>query len=168
MLTVSNVLTLLRVPFALAFLVNSTYVRVLAIVLAMLTDYLDGFIARRSGATSQLGAFLGPLVDKFFVLFVGCVLISEGTLAAWQLPALMARDFFLLLFAGYLLFSGHWKQHTWRSIWWGKVSTVVQCLALIALALKIHLHWGVYLGFIALGMLVFLELLQQAKSEVRG
>ena len=99
MLTLSNALSLSRAVFALAFLWENTLIRLLALVLAMVSDFLDGFLARRYKTTSQFGAILDPIMDKFFVLFVGVILCLEGGLAVWELIALLSRYIFLGFFA---------------------------------------------------------------------
>ena len=63
----SNTLSLLRAPLALLFLVEKPYLRLIAILLAMLTDSFDGYLARRSSSVTQLGTILDPAMDKFFV-----------------------------------------------------------------------------------------------------
>ena len=69
-ITFSNFLSILRGPLALFFIIDNAFYRCLAIVLAMATDSLDGYLARRFQMTSQIGAFLDPLMDKFFVFFL--------------------------------------------------------------------------------------------------
>ncbi|MBM3199074.1 MAG: CDP-alcohol phosphatidyltransferase family protein, partial [Chlamydiae bacterium] len=78
MFSLSNVLTFLRAPLALFFLIDSPPLRLLSLLLAMITDYMDGYIARKTRTTSQFGAKLDPLMDKFFVFFVLTVLFLEG------------------------------------------------------------------------------------------
>ena len=70
MMTVSNILTLLRAPLALVFLLENQTYRLIALCLALASDGLDGFLARRWKQSTQLGAVMDPLVDKFFALFV--------------------------------------------------------------------------------------------------
>ena len=108
-LTFSNFLSLVRGPLAFLFILDSPFYRSLAIGLAMLTDSIDGYIARKSGTTSQLGAFLDPLMDKLFVFGVACILVYEGQIALWEAYALVTRDFAVLFFALYLM-----KNHRWR------------------------------------------------------
>ncbi len=67
-LNFSNVLSLSRALFAFAFLQENAMIRVLAIALAMLSDFLDGYLARRQKTASQFGAILDPIMDKIFRL----------------------------------------------------------------------------------------------------
>ena len=70
----SNFLSILRIPLAFALVTDFSLYRALAIGLAMITDGLDGYLARRYRMTSQVGAFLDPLTDKFFVFFAIMIL----------------------------------------------------------------------------------------------
>lgn len=128
-----------------------------AIALAMFTDGVDGYLARRYKATSTLGAILDPLTDKFFVFFALMVFLSEGRLLGWQVAAMMSRDFFLCLFGLYLYFSGHWDSYRFQSVRWGKVSTALQLVTLVLLTLSVQFPSYFYCLFILFGVLAFIE-----------
>src|SRR5581483_12415887 len=98
MLNLSNSLSLLRAPLAFLFLLENTTLRLVAIVLAMLTDSIDGYLARRYQGTTRFGAILDPAMDKFFVLFALVVFVLEKKLLLWQAGAMLSRDFALCLF----------------------------------------------------------------------
>lgn len=102
MLNLSNILSLSRAGLALAFLQENMLIRLLAIVLAMTTDFLDGYLARLQKTTTKFGAILDPIMDKFFVFFAGVVLLLEGRLVGWELGALISRDISLCIFGLYL------------------------------------------------------------------
>ena len=60
---------------------------------AMATDWVDGWLARRSGSSSAMGSLLDPVADKILVLAVLIVLLGEGVFAAWAVAAIVAREF---------------------------------------------------------------------------
>jgi CDP-diacylglycerol--glycerol-3-phosphate 3-phosphatidyltransferase len=60
--------------------------------LAMVTDWFDGRLARRSGRTSALGSLLDPVADKLLVLTVMIMLVGEGVFDAWMVAAIVARE----------------------------------------------------------------------------
>lgn len=165
MFSLSNGLSLLRAPLALLFLSPSMLVRVIAIVLAMLTDALDGFLARRYRSTTQLGAVLDPAMDKLFVFLALGVLLYEQQFAVWQALSMITRDVFLLIFAIYLKISGKWQAYQFRSIRWGKATTALQFIVLICLTLKITIPPSAFSIFIVFGLLAFMELLQLVKKQ---
>ncbi len=165
MLSLSNTLSLLRAPLALALLVDSTPIRLSAIFLAMCTDCLDGYLARRRRTASQFGAILDPAMDKFFVYFALLLFLSEGKIEIWQACAMVARDFFLFLFALYLSCFRLWHNYRYRSIRWGKVSTAMQFICLFGLALGLKIPTFIFGLFIATGFLAFIELFKVRTSH---
>lgn len=60
---------------------------------AMATDWVDGWLARRSGKPSAMGSLLDPVADKVLVLSVLIVLADEGVFAGWMVAAIVAREF---------------------------------------------------------------------------
>jgi CDP-diacylglycerol--glycerol-3-phosphate 3-phosphatidyltransferase len=164
MLNLSNSLSLLRAPLAFLFLVENQTLRLIAIVLAMLTDSVDGYFARRYHATSRLGAILDPAMDKFFVVFALTVFLLEGRLEVWEACSMISRDFSLCLFGIYLSLSGYWQSYEFRAIRWGKITTALQFIVLIALTFGLTLPWYLYVTFIVFGALALYELLQFKKA----
>ncbi len=165
MLSLHNSLSFLRAPLAFLFLVENTTFRIVAILLAMLTDSIDGYLARRCKAVTRFGAILDPAMDKFFVFFALTVLFLEGKLELWQSLAMISRDFFLLLFGLYLSLTGHWESYRFTAIRWGKVTTALQFLVLIGLTLDVFFPSYLYGIFVLFGMLAFIELWQIRKNS---
>jgi CDP-diacylglycerol--glycerol-3-phosphate 3-phosphatidyltransferase len=94
-----NLLTIGRVlviPFVLYFIDNRSQVRsfvaMILYLLAAVTDFLDGFLARRRGQVSILGKFLDPLADKLIVMAALVVLVDVDRLPAWLVVLLLARE----------------------------------------------------------------------------
>lgn len=56
------------------------------------TDWLDGYLARRRGATTQLGKFLDPLADKILITTVLIMLIPLGRVPAWLVALMIGRE----------------------------------------------------------------------------
>ncbi len=165
MFSLSNGLSLLRAPLALLLLSHSMFIRLAAIVLAMFSDALDGFLARRRRSTTQLGAVLDPAMDKLFVFIALSVLLYENQFEVWQALAMITRDLFLLVFAVYLKLSKKWQAYQFRSIRWGKATTALQFLVLISLTLKVRIPSYAFTVFIIFGLLAFVELLQLVKKQ---
>lgn len=164
MITLSNGLSFFRAPLAFLFLQESPALRLVAVFLAMLTDSIDGYFARRYKSTSQFGAILDPAMDKFFVYFALTALFFEGRIAPFELIAMLSRDFFLVLYALSMFVLGRWKFIVFRAIRWGKVTTALQFIVLIGLILKISFPWYVYGSFVLMGWLAFCELFQVPKN----
>ncbi len=108
-LTISNLLSIFRgllsIPFALVMLVPAEPLRLwaLAIVLAgMLTDKLDGDLARRRGEETEWGRILDPLADKVCIAVMSLVLLVLGDLPAWFFGVLIGRDLLILAGGAYI------------------------------------------------------------------
>ena len=94
MINIPNSLTLLRIAlipvFVLVFYLNIPYANWVAcgvFVVAAITDWLDGYLARKLNQTSKLGAFLDPVADKLMVAVV-LVLLVEKYPSIWlSIPA---------------------------------------------------------------------------------
>lgn len=158
MFTPSNLLSLLRGPLALLFIIDNAFYRSLAIFLAMVTDSLDGYLARRWRMTSKLGTVLDPVMDKFFVFFIIGIFIHEGSLQIWEALALISRDFAVIIFGIYLAIKGVWSNFRFQSIWCGKISTTLQFFVLLALTFHIVIPSPVYIIFVLLGVMSLVEL----------
>jgi CDP-diacylglycerol---glycerol-3-phosphate 3-phosphatidyltransferase len=158
LLTLPNFVSFLRFPLALLFLYNNPAIRLFAIITAMLSDGLDGYLARRNKIKNKVGVMLDPLADKFFVLFVAVTLISEGKLELWQVVALGCRDISVLLFGCYLVAAKKLFYYEFRAIRCGKITTFLQFIVLIALTLNITIPAPFYIAFILLGILSLVEL----------
>jgi CDP-diacylglycerol--glycerol-3-phosphate 3-phosphatidyltransferase len=61
-------------------------------VVAMATDQVDGWLARRSGTSSSLGKLLDPVADKVLVLAVLVMLVGEGVAPAWMVALIVVRE----------------------------------------------------------------------------
>ena len=61
-------------------------------MVAMATDQLDGWLARRQGRTSQLGSLLDPIADKLLVLSTLVVLTGEGVFPGWMVALIVVRE----------------------------------------------------------------------------
>ncbi|HBF11956.1 MAG TPA: hypothetical protein DDW49_00980 [Deltaproteobacteria bacterium] len=101
----------------------------LSLSLAGLTDFLDGFIARRFHQRSRLGSMLDPLADKFLML-AGYVLMSHLGKIPWTLTYLIvSRDFLILAGAGILLLMK--VKLLFRPTRFSKLATFSQIMVLI-------------------------------------
>lgn len=145
-LTVSNLLSLSRIPLALCFLVVHEPGWLTAVVVAgAATDLLDGAVARLSGTVSEMGVLLDPFCDKLFVL-IGLISFLPAPTLDWAgFLILVLRDVFT---AGtYLLgrLVGH--RYPFRSRWGGKVTTALQLATLLAL-----LYWPDYVPLFILAV----------------
>ncbi|MCK4934847.1 MAG: CDP-alcohol phosphatidyltransferase family protein [Simkaniaceae bacterium] len=165
MLTISNSLTFLRGPLAFLLLIESVSIRIVAIALAMLTDCVDGYFARKYSSASRFGAILDPIMDKFFVIFALCIFFSEDQLSGWQAGVMLSRDVVLFFFISYLVLTQSIKSYKFRSVLWGKITTSMQFLFLILLSIGCVIPAFFYYFFVLFSMLVLFELVKIKKQS---
>jgi CDP-diacylglycerol--glycerol-3-phosphate 3-phosphatidyltransferase len=72
---------------------NHAYVATTVFLVAMATDQVDGWLARRWDQTSALGSLLDPIADKILVLATMVMVLGEGVVPAWMIAAIVAREF---------------------------------------------------------------------------
>ena len=96
----ANKLTLSRVIMIPLFLVvlylgfpNSQYVALAIFILASITDFVDGYIARHCNQVTDFGKFMDPLADKLLVMAAMLWFVETGRFPAWALLIVIAREF---------------------------------------------------------------------------
>ena len=103
-MTTASKITLVRVAFIPLFMVfmylsggvaNSwqLWVSLAIFIIASLTDYIDGYIARKYNQVSDFGKFLDPLADKLLVIAAMTMFCEWGVFPAWALMIVLTREF---------------------------------------------------------------------------
>lgn len=118
------------------------------------TDGLDGFLARRWGAASRLGALLDPVADKLLLSGAILTLALTGLTPAWLAWLVLGRDAAILGFAAGALLLTRTRRH-FPPTAAGKLSTAFQILYVLAVtagagalapaSVAVGLQWGVLL-----------------------
>src|SRR5918999_4251480 len=137
-MTFANQLTLLRlvavVPVMIALYLPFGWARWMALALyvgAVLTDYFDGIIARRSGKVTGFGKLMDSIADKALIVSIFFALVGEGSMAAWMAAIMVIREFavtglrMVALEAGEVIAANRW----------GKAKMNAQSLAVFILLL---------------------------------
>lgn len=128
-----NSLTLLRLILAFVFPFASEQYRLVIVMVALATEYLDGAFSRWFNLHTPLGALLDPVADKCFVLSVAVVMFLETDISWWQFLLFGARD--IAVFCGALFVA--WEKN-WRAFFYvvprilGKVATVFQFMLFLS------------------------------------
>lgn len=125
------------------------YFASLLFVLASVTDFFDGYIAREWNQMTMLGAILDPLADKMLTLaaFLGLMMIGEAS--AWAIYIIIVRELFITGIRTVAVSEGLSVKASWA----GKVKTVSQMIAIGFLLM----HWplGSELLWIAVALTVY-------------
>jgi CDP-diacylglycerol--glycerol-3-phosphate 3-phosphatidyltransferase len=99
-MTFANQLTLIRlvavVPVMVALYLPFGWARWVAVaiyVAAILTDYFDGIVARRSNDVTGFGKLMDSIADKALIVSIFFALVGEGSMAAWMAAIMVIREF---------------------------------------------------------------------------
>ncbi len=93
----ANKLTILRVIMIPLFMyllyIDQMYYALAVFVIASLTDYVDGYIARKYNQITDFGKFMDPLADKLLVTSAMVFFVEIGLMPSWALLLVIAREF---------------------------------------------------------------------------
>jgi len=126
-----TVLRILLIPVFVSLLVyGKPGVALLVFLTAAVTDLLDGYVARRRGSQSRLGAFLDPMADKLLLSASFVTLTYLKALPFWIAAVVITRDVILIM--GALLIHMVGARIYPHPTWAGKAATFSQVLTVLA------------------------------------
>ncbi|MBD3823421.1 MAG: CDP-diacylglycerol--glycerol-3-phosphate 3-phosphatidyltransferase [Epsilonproteobacteria bacterium] len=125
------------------------YFAALLFVLASVTDFFDGYIAREWNQSTMLGAILDPLADKMLTLAAFLGLMMVGAASAWAIYIIIVRELFITGLRTVAVSEGISVKASWS----GKVKTVSQMIAIGFLLM--HWPFGSELLWIATALTVY-------------
>ena len=135
-MTLPNILTCVRVLLIPVFLVlayqNNLPCDVAALivyVVACLTDYVDGYLARKNNQVTNFGKFMDPVADKLLVMAALLIFVEDGTIAAWMVAIILGREF--IVSALRMVAASEGLVIAANS--WGKAKTMITMITLIFL-----------------------------------
>lgn len=135
-LTISRiVLTFICIGLILRNTFNSLILAFLIFLIASLTDFLDGFMARRKNLVSDLGKILDPIADKILIIGVFLAFLQVGVINAWMVSVIMLREFIITSLRLYSLNKGIVLEAQVL----GKHKTVSQIIGIITIFLTLIL-----------------------------
>jgi CDP-diacylglycerol--glycerol-3-phosphate 3-phosphatidyltransferase len=156
-LTLANSLTIARLlailPIMVALYVEFPGNRTVAVVLyaaAILTDYLDGILARRQRKVTNFGKLMDSIADKALIVSLFFALVGEGSLPAWMAAVMVVREFAVTGLRMVALEGGE----VIAANRWGKAKMVSQSLAVLVLLLGFETT-----GFVLASVALILTLL---------
>lgn len=140
-ITVSRLIAL---PFLFFLLQTPTpdhrWISVIIFLIASLTDWLDGYLARKLDQVTELGKFLDPLVDKLLVLAPLLILIQLQQIPAWAVFLILFRE---LAIAGWRVNPNLIGNSSIQGAnLWGKLKTISQMTAIALLLAPLPVSWN--------------------------
>lgn len=156
---IPNLLSLSRIPLALIFcLVPNTLLRLIIVLLALVSDCLDGYLARKNNCVSKLGVILDPIGDKVFAYSTLLIFFLEKKISLIGGFAFISRDLALIIFTLYLILMQKWQSYQISAFILGKIFTSFQFLLMFALVLNWKAPSWMYAIFGIVALLSLMEL----------
>ena len=129
-LTLANTISMLRAAAAIPIIYTLNYpemraVTAVIVILAILSDALDGYLARRAHEVTHVGMWLDPIADFIIITSVVLYLVILEIFPLWFFIFYIVRHFLIAVPALYFVNTGQYILH---SNWWGKWSTGITAL----------------------------------------
>lgn len=141
---VPNILTMFRIasiPVLVVILLSPSktagFWAAAVFALASITDWLDGYIARRMGIVTVFGKFLDPIADKLIVMAALIMLLPHGRVPAWMVLVILGREIIITGLRGIASTEGI----VIAASELGKFKTIFQIVAILGLLLHYDYHW---------------------------
>lgn len=172
-MNIANQLTILRVimiPFFMYFQLLGTesgmLIALVLFVAASFTDFLDGYLARKYNLITNFGKFMDPLADKLLVTAALVGFLQLGTINAWVVMIILAREFIVSIFRAVAAAEGV----VIAADWWGKVKTNVQMLAVIVLLMSNYpfQQFGIPMDQILINLAAILTVISGANYIIKN
>jgi CDP-diacylglycerol--glycerol-3-phosphate 3-phosphatidyltransferase len=84
---------IILIPFFILITPKSPFLGIAIFLIASITDFLDGYLARRSGQITKFGIILDPIADKFLVISALILLVDMVKISAWIAIVIIVREF---------------------------------------------------------------------------
>jgi len=125
------------------------YFATLIFVLASVTDFFDGYIAREWKQQTKLGAIIDPLADKMITIAAFLGLMLNGEASAWAIYIIIVRELFITGIRTVAVAEGLEIKASWA----GKIKTVAQMIAIGFLLM--HWPFGSALLWVAVALTLY-------------
>ncbi len=125
------------------------YFAVAVFILAILTDFFDGMVARIKKEKSELGQIIDPLADKLLLLtaFITLLLLNQYSMYLWLVLIVVSRDLIISFGFGILKMLNIEVKISPSS--WGKITTFSQMITILWILLQIPYYF--YISLVAAG-----------------
>jgi len=164
-----NKITILRILLIPIFIIllyikvrYIEYIAALVFILLALTDALDGYLARKKQQVTDVGKLLDPLADKLLVSSALIFLIGKGV-PAWMAFIIIAREFAV---AG-LRYVTLTKNIVISASKWGKIKTVSQIIAIVAVIINIPYNWYIMLAAVIITVISGIDYFIKARKYIK-
>lgn len=165
-MTLPNQLTLFRIVLIPVFMwvlfslpepINR-YNAVAIFIIASITDFFDGYLARKMNLVSNFGKFADPLADKLLVMSALISMVKLEDLSVVVVVLILAREFIITAFRTLAMEANI----VMSASWWGKVKTAVQMIMIVVVLLDLPYDFMVYVERVLIVSAVILTVVSGA------
>jgi CDP-diacylglycerol---glycerol-3-phosphate 3-phosphatidyltransferase len=186
LLNVPNVLTVARIPLTILLCAFIHYqlwpVALVTFAIAAVTDWIDGWWARKFNQMSAFGRVFDPLTDKILLgsAFIFLIPVEHAATQTWMVAVVIGRELLITGVRGYVESLGK----KFGADWFGKLKTILQCVWLLAVLVYLTLreqvpesglvapveilHYGLLYAMLAATVLSGLQYIGKAYRLVYG
>lgn len=161
-----NQLTMARIimvpVFMTLMLMGFEIPALIVFAIASITDFLDGYIARKKNLVSSFGKIMDPLADKLLSFGALVCFIQMDIVSVWAPMIIIAREFFVTSMRVVAVSKGK----VIAASWWGKIKTNVQMFAIMFALLLCGIGNPVAFGFSIAGILIWIAAIFTVASWV--
>ena len=141
MKNLANKITIARIvliPLFLYFAYSGhNYIALAVFIIACISDFADGYIARHYHQISDFGKFLDPLADKILVISAMCFFVEKGIMPGWALAIIIFREFAV---SGLRLIASL-KKRILAAVMSGKIKTTCTMVGICILLVFHNIPW---------------------------
>nr|WP_314841370.1 CDP-diacylglycerol--glycerol-3-phosphate 3-phosphatidyltransferase [uncultured Microbacterium sp.] len=169
-----NAITVARIPLAVVFFVvlllggaygdgdlTLRWVAAVLFIVAISTDWVDGYLARRFDIVSDFGKLWDPIADKLLTGagFIGLAILGE--VGWWLVAIILVREWGITIHRLMVV-----KEHVVAAAWMGKLKTAVQAVALSWALLPLHVIIGMPVWTVVTAVLMIIVLVLTVASGI--
>lgn len=146
-MTTANRITVLRMVLVPVLVIlmylqfsGHIYWALAVFIIASISDFLDGYIARHYNQVSDFGKFMDPLADKLLVVAAMIVFVEQGYMPGWALLIVVAREFAVTGLRLIAVDNGR----VIAAAWSGKIktaSTMIGIILMLLIGIPYHVTW---------------------------
>jgi len=159
-MNIPNFLTILRIGLTIVFLkviyfegFNAKLFGLILFSAASITDYLDGYYAKKLNCVTNFGKIMDPIADKFLVLSAFFVFVQTGLMLGWMFAVIAIREIGITL----IRFQAMAKGKVLAAERLGKIKTVSQICAIICTLIYMILESSGFFSSVPLSMIELLQ-----------
>lgn len=144
-MSLANKITTLRIfliPFFIYFLYSKNeygfMIAAIIFLICAITDFVDGYVARKQNTVSVFGKVFDPIADKILVVSAIVPLLAMNLFPVWAAILLISREFVV---SGFRIVHSQYGTSVISASWLGKIKTILQDTFIIMILMERYLHF---------------------------